>query len=80
MINVKDQEFIKAFGEQVKLLRNKKGLSQEDLAFKFDPQISTNQVGRIERGEINTSISTAKVIAKSLEVSLSELFKFDENK
>jgi ribosome-binding protein aMBF1 (putative translation factor) len=80
VINVKDQEFIKAFGEQVKLLRNKKGLSQEDLAFKFDPQISTNQVGRIERGEINTSISTAKVIAKSLEVSLSELFKFDENK
>jgi ribosome-binding protein aMBF1 (putative translation factor) len=80
VINVKDQNFIEAFGEHVKMLRVKKGLSQEDLAFKFDPQISTNQVGRIERGEINTSISTAKVLSKALEISLSELFNFEESK
>ena len=78
VINVKDQEFIIAFGEHVRKLRLKKGLSQADLAYKFDPQISTNQIGRIERGEINTSISTIKIISKALEVSIQDLFDFDK--
>jgi len=33
-------------------------------------------VGRIERGEINTTISTANAIAKALKISLAELCNF----
>lgn len=78
VIHVKDEKIIIAFGEHVRKLRLEKGLSQADLAYKFDPQISTNQIGRIERGEINTTISTIKFIAKALEVSIQELFEFDK--
>lgn len=49
-------------------------MSQEDLAFSSDIPIS--QVGRIERGEINTTISTVKVLAISLEIPVTKLFEF----
>jgi len=55
-------------------LRDGRGLSQEVLA--NDADIPINQVGRIERGEINTTISTANAIAKALKIELSELFRF----
>lgn len=48
-----------------------KNMSQEDLAYTAD--IPVNQIGRIERGEINTTISTLKVIADALKVKLTEL-------
>ena len=78
MIHVKDEKFIIAFGEHVRKLRLERGLSQADLAYKFEPQISINQIGRIERGTINTSISTVKFISKALGVSIQELFEFDK--
>ena len=51
-----------------------KGLSQDDIA--FESEISTNQVGRIERGDINTSLSTVYEIAKTLDIPVKELFNF----
>jgi transcriptional regulator with XRE-family HTH domain len=49
-------------------------MSQEVLAFTSDIPIS--QVGRIERGEINTTISSAKAIASALEIPVKDLFDF----
>ena len=72
MINVKDEALLKAFGKNLKKLREDRELSQEALA--NDADIPINQVGRIERGEINTTISTANAIAKALKISLSDLF------
>jgi len=72
--NVKNQTFITAFGEHLKQLRLNRGLSQEDLANEAD--IPINQIGRIERGEVNTTISTVYVIAKALDVAIAELFNF----
>ena len=69
---IKDKKFVKAFGERVRVLRLQKGMSQEDLA--NTAEIPINQVGRIERGEINTTIVTVKAIADSLQVKISELF------
>jgi len=74
-MKVRDKKFIKAFGEHVKQLRVKKNMSQEDLA--NDADIPINQVGRIERGEVNTTISTISVIAKALEIHHKELMDFD---
>ena len=49
-------------------------LSQEDLA--NDADIPINQIGRIERGEVNTSLSTLDSISRALNISLSELLRF----
>ncbi|WP_353850929.1 helix-turn-helix transcriptional regulator [Flavobacterium sp.] len=67
--------YIKKFGENLKQIRLNKNLSQEVLAFTADIPIS--QIGRIERGEINTTISTVKVLAEALDISVKELFEFD---
>ncbi len=71
---IKDQKFIKQFGDRLRELRTLKGMSQEDLANTAD--IPVNQIGRIERGEINTTIVTAKAIADALKISIIELFQF----
>ena len=72
MINNKNQKAIEAFGANLKSLRKAKGFSQEDLANHAD--IPINQVGRIERGEVNTTISTVYALAEALSVNVKELF------
>lgn len=63
---------IQQFGRNLRRLRIQKGLTQEDLA--NDAEIPINQVGRIERGDINTTIGTAALLAAVLKVNLEELF------
>ena len=72
--NVKDIVYIKCFGENLRRIRTSKSISQEVLAYSSDVPIS--QIGRIERGEINTTISTVKVIAIALNIPIKELFEF----
>lgn len=74
MSNIRDIEFIKAFGINLKKLRTENKVPQEELANSSDIPIS--QIGRIERGEINTTISTAYAISKALEIDIKELFNF----
>ncbi len=71
---IKDEKFIKAFGKRLRELRIKKGLSQEELA--NTAEIPINQIGRIERGEINTTLVTIKAISDSLNIDVVELFSF----
>lgn len=71
MINVKNKGLIKAVGARIRNLRIQKGISQEDLANEAD--IPLSQVGRIERGENNPTISTLYVIARALEIELKAL-------
>ena len=75
MINVKDKAFLRAFGMHVKKLRKAKGVSQENLA--LDANIAENQIGLIEKGKINTSISTLYAISKALDINYKELLNFD---
>lgn len=74
MINIKNKKFIKAFGKNLRKMRKEAGLSQEDLA--NDADIPLSQVGRIERGEVNTTISTAYALSKALQINIDTLFKF----
>jgi transcriptional regulator with XRE-family HTH domain len=74
MTKFKDESFLKEFGEHLRLLRSAKGLSQEALAHRAD--IPVSQIGRIERGEINTTVSTANLLAKILELPVKNLFDF----
>lgn len=70
----RDEKFIKRFGLRLKEIRKAKGISQEQLA--GDTGFELSEVGRIERGEINTSISHVAAIAKALKVKPEELFQF----
>lgn len=63
------------FGKNLRLTRLEKGLTQEQLANELGIEIS--QISRIERGVINTSITTLYSISKVLNVNVSELFVFD---
>ena len=69
------EKFISAFGDNLRKIRLSKGISQEDLADKAD--LTLSQVGRIERGVINTSISTVNSLATALEIDPQELFRFE---
>jgi transcriptional regulator with XRE-family HTH domain len=72
--NVKDIGYMKMFGVHLQEIRLSKKMTQESLAYSSDIPIS--QVGRIERGEINTTISTVKTLAKALNIPVKDLFDF----
>lgn len=74
---VRHIELIKALGRRVIELRQLKDWSQERLANESD--LSINQIGRIERGEINTSVSAIYAISKALKTPLPEMFAFNLN-
>ena len=69
-----DLQFLKKFGEHLLEIREKAGLSQA--ALETDAKMSKNQIGRIERGEISTSITNLNHIAKALEIDPKDLFDF----
>ena len=75
-VDKKDRNIILIkFGNQLRLVRLAKGFTQEQLANELGVEIS--QISRIERGIINTSITTLYSISKVLNISVSELFIFD---
>lgn len=65
---------MKAFGENLRQIRGKKGISQEELA--FQAQVAYTTINKIEKGQLNTGICTVFEIAKALKVSPKELFEF----
>jgi transcriptional regulator with XRE-family HTH domain len=72
VLEIEEIELLKSVGEKIKQRRLELNLSQEILS--FDANIPRNQVGRIERGEINTSIITLFKICKVLNIEISHLF------
>jgi transcriptional regulator with XRE-family HTH domain len=61
-----------AFGQRVRELRTKKGLSQEALALACD--LDRTYIGGIERGERNVSLINIRKVADALGVPAKELF------
>ena len=76
-MKIKDNIYVKAFGTHLRALRKKHDLSQEQLA--NDADIPISQVGRIERGEVNTTLSTMKALSKALKIHITKLFDFDKD-
>jgi len=66
----KEKELVR-LGNNIRLSRKSKGLSQEQLALGAD--IDRSYVGGIERGERNVSLLTLVKIARCLECDLAEL-------
>ena len=69
----------KKFGERLKELREKKGkkenrnFTQEDLAELVE--VDRSYIGFLERGEKNPTLKKLEKIARTFDMTLSELFK-----
>ena len=74
-----DAIILRNIGAKIREIRLQKKLTQKELAFILDIEIS--QITRIETGKINTSILNLIKISKALEIDIKELFNFTiENK
>jgi len=67
------ENFYRQLGNKIKELRKKRGLTQEELAWKS--AISLNFLGQIERGQKKPSIETLRNISDTLEINPSSFFE-----
>jgi len=68
-----DAEFLLRFGNRIRSLRKRKGWSQEDLG--LDCELDQTYISGIERGKRNVSLQATLALARSLDVTLSQLFQ-----
>ena len=61
------------FGKALRQRRNKLGVSQE--AFADMCELDRSYIGGIERGERNVALVNIEKLAKTLRISISELFR-----
>jgi len=61
------------FAQRMRLLRNKAGISQEELAFRS--KLDRTYINSVENGKRNISIINIEKIAVALDLSLKELFE-----
>jgi transcriptional regulator with XRE-family HTH domain len=70
-----DQKGIEAFAVQLKKIRMSQNCTQRQLA--FESGLALSQIARIKTYRINPTLSTVFIIARTLEIPLSELFNFE---
>jgi transcriptional regulator with XRE-family HTH domain len=63
---------LKYFGARVRLIRLKRGLSQEDLADQAG--LHRTYIGMIERAEKNVTLRNIDKLCRALGVTISEIF------
>jgi len=68
-------DILKAFGSNLKKIRNSKGLSLRKLAAECS-SLDHSDIAKIERGETNATLLTIIQLAKGLDVPPEELFKW----
>ena len=64
---------LKEFGRNLRVERNRAGLSQEGLAEKIGVGYGQH-IGKIERGETNTSLSVVVAILNVLDLEFEDLY------
>lgn len=77
-MDISEESFILNLGIHIRKLRDKKNMSQQDLA--NDSGITKSQIARIERAEINTTVKTLIKIANALEIEPKELLNFNNKR
>ncbi|CAA0214136.1 helix-turn-helix domain-containing protein [Tenacibaculum maritimum] len=70
-----DKIFLEQLGSRIRDLRLENGLSQEKLSFESD--LDRTYIGSVERGERNIAAINLRKISKALNISISQLFNFD---
>ena len=69
-----DEVFHRKFGQRVRFLRKQKGMTQEQLSFEIDADNS--YIANIENAHRDIPLSRVNKIAKTLGISLKELFDY----
>jgi putative transcriptional regulator len=72
-IQDKKEKFLKKFGEHVKSIRIKKGLTGAELARRC--YMDKQNISKLEKGKFNPSLYYLKNICEGLEIELDELLK-----
>ncbi|MDX1902628.1 MAG: helix-turn-helix transcriptional regulator [Thermonemataceae bacterium] len=72
---MESREILLKFGKRVKELRKVKNISQEELSYKAN--LHRTYIGMIERAEKNITLANIEKIANALEISIDNLFKFN---
>ena len=67
-------EIAKKFGKRIRMLREKKGFTQEALAFEAD--LHRAYIGQIERGEKTIGLENLEKLAKAFKITPSKLIDF----
>lgn len=70
----KDSDILKKFGKRIRELRLQKSITSQ-IAFANKAGLDRTYIGGVERGERNIALKNIEKIAKTLNVSLEELFK-----
>jgi len=71
---ISESELKRKFGERMREIRKKKGMSQEDVA--LDIKMDLTSINEIEKGHRSPKLVTIYKIAQALNVSSSELLPF----
>lgn len=71
-----DKVLCKKFGKKIVSLRSANNLKQDETAFQAG--ISTSYLSAIERGITDSTLSTAKRLAKVFGLDIRDLFVFDK--
>ncbi len=69
----KDNDILKEFGKNLRAERNRAGLSQEGLTEKNGLGFGQH-IGKIERGEANTSLLVVVAIMNELNIDFDDLY------
>jgi transcriptional regulator with XRE-family HTH domain len=75
-MDILKDEILRKFGEHVKALRIKSGLTQDDVVLNSS-KITKGTVSDIENGKRNFAFTTLIDLAKGLNVAPKELFDFE---
>lgn len=67
------EKFLVKFGEHIKELRKKHGITANELGHRME--IERFHVSRLENGKVNPTLTTVKRLAKSFEMEVSEFMK-----
>ncbi len=68
----KNEELLKMIGANVRRIRTENNITMESLS--FESGIEYRQIGRIERGEVNTTVMSLFRIAKVLNTDIRNFF------
>ncbi|MBR1424307.1 helix-turn-helix transcriptional regulator [bacterium] len=70
-----NKEYLQKFAKNLKKLRAKQGLTQDDLE---SENISRSMISLIEIAKTDLTVSKAKAIADALNITMKDLFDFEE--
>ena len=75
MVSQRRNEYLDAFGKQLKKIRKIKNFSYRKMAQHCN--VDYSDISKIEKGKINIQLSTIFELARGLEVRPKELFDFE---